>query len=39
MHEIHSVRLHIVLPGFYLDDDIVGLALEVESLEHPLLVT
>ena len=30
-HEIHSVRLHVVLPGFDLDDEIVGLALRGQS--------
>ena len=30
-HEIHTVRVNITLPGFYLEDVIVGLALRGQS--------
>ena len=30
-HEIYTVRLHVALPGFYLKDNIVGLALRGQS--------
>ena len=37
-HEIHTVRLHIVLPGFYPDDEIVGLALRGRVPRAPHIV-
>ena len=30
-HEIYTVCLHVALPGFYLKDNIVGLALRGQS--------
>ena len=37
-HEIHTVRVHITLPGFYLEDVIVGLALRGRVPRAPHIV-
>ena len=37
-HEIHTVRVHITLPSFYLEDVIVGLALRGRVPRAPYIV-